>query len=170
MKKALIPKTQFTEYTGPLTLHASYTRQQVFLAMGIATFENQAFKQAGVEHVPSRKVDLFFADINKTEADFSPTTMYEDYAITDRLFHWQSQSATGENTPIGQRYIHHQEQHYTPMLFIRNRKKLANNLTAPFLFAGPLRYHKHEGSKPMSIVWDLEHPLPAKTWSWARRE
>jgi len=29
-------------------------------------------------HVPGRKLDLFFAEINKNEVDFSPTTMYED--------------------------------------------------------------------------------------------
>ena len=30
--------------------------------------------------------------MNKSEKDFSPSTMYEDYAINDKLFHWQSQS------------------------------------------------------------------------------
>ncbi len=95
--------------------------------------------------------------------------MYEDYAISDRLFHWQSQSATSDVSSTGQRYINHQEQGYTPLLFIREHKRLENGLTAPYFFAGPLRYRRHEGSKPMSITWELEHQLPARALTWARR-
>jgi superfamily II DNA or RNA helicase len=157
------------DMTGPLSLHASYTREQILLALGIGSFEKPFFLNAGVMDVKNRKLDLFFADINKSEADFSPTTMFEDYALTDRLFHWQSQSQTSENSPVGHRYINHRAQGYTPLLFIRNRKKLDNGLTSPYFFAGPLRYQRHEGSKPMSIIWELEHPLPARTLSWARR-
>jgi superfamily II DNA or RNA helicase/HKD family nuclease len=160
---------RFTAMTGPLALHASYSREQILLAIGRGTFEQPTASREGLFHVPERKLDLFFADINKSEADFSPTTMYEDYALTDRLFHWQSQSQTSDSSLTGQRYINHREQGYTPLLFIRERKKLAGGLTSPYLFAGPLRYHRHEGSKPISIIWELEHPLPAKALAWARR-
>lgn len=164
-----LPKKRFEKNTGPLTLHASYTREQVILALGLGSFEEPRSSREGVLHVPDRKLDVFFADINKSEADFSPSTMYEDYAITDRLFHWQSQSQTSESSPVGKRYIQHRDKGYTPMLFIRDRKKLSNGLTAPYLFAGPLNYKKHDGSKPISIIWELECALPARTLSWARR-
>ena len=140
------------------------------LALGLGSFERPKLSLEGVLHIPERKIDIFFADINKSEADFSPTTMYEDYALTDRLFHWQSQSGTSDTSPVGQRYIRHESQGYTPLLFIRERNKLANGLTAPYLFTGALRYSRHEGSKPMSIVWELtDAPLPARILSWARR-
>jgi len=165
-----LPAKRVPDKTGPLVLHASYTREQVLLALGKGTFESAFKSREGVLHLQDRRLDLFFADINKAEADFSPTTMYEDYAISDRLFHWQSQSATSAETPTGQRYIEHERMGYTPMLFIRNRKKLVNGLTAPYLFAGPLRYMKHSGSKPMSIHWKLLERLPARVLSWARRD
>jgi superfamily II DNA or RNA helicase/HKD family nuclease len=155
--------------TGQLNLHASYTREQIVLSAGKGTFEKLYPSREGVLHVAEKKADLFFADINKQEADFSPTTMYEDYAVTDRLFHWQSQSGTGEESATGKRYINHLREGYTPYLFIRSYKKTENSLTAPYFFAGPLRYRKHQGSKPMSIIWELENPLPAKVLSWARR-
>ncbi len=155
--------------TGPLNLHASYTREQIVFSLGKGTFENPYPSREGVMHVAERKADVFFADINKSEADFSPTTMYEDYAITDRLFHWQSQSLTSDTSKVGSRYINHQNLGYTPLLFIRDRNKTPNKLTAPYFFAGPLKYKKHAGSKPMSIVWELENPLPAKVLQWARR-
>lgn len=167
-RKPLIQK-QFEEYTGSLTLHASYTRKQILLSLGLGSFENPKSSREGVLHVPDRKLDVFFADINKSEADFSPTTMYDDFAITNTKFHWQSQSQTSESSSVGNRYIHHKEKGYTPILFIRDRKNLSNGLTSPYFFAGPLQYLKHEGSKPISFVWVLENRLPAKVMSWASR-
>lgn len=164
-----LPKIQFENKTGPLTLHASYTREQVLLSLGLGSFEVPKSSREGVVYVPDRKLDVFFADINKSEVDFTPTTMYEDYAITDKLFHWQSQSQTSDVSSVGQRYINHLQGDETLMLFIRDRKKLSNGLTSPYLFAGPLKYKQHEGSKPISFIWELEHALPAKVLSWARR-
>ncbi len=164
-----LPKIQFEKDTGPLTLHASYTRKQVLLSLGLGSFEFTQASREGVIYVPKRKLDVFFADINKSASDFTPTTMYEDYAITDKLFHWQSQSQTSDTSQVGERYINHKEKGYTPMLFIRDRKKLSNGLTSPYFFVGPLEYNRHEGSKPISFVWELKHALPAKVLSWARR-
>ena len=59
-----LPKKRFEKYTGPLTLHASYTREQVLLALGLGSFENPRSSREGVLHVPDRKLDVFFADIN----------------------------------------------------------------------------------------------------------
>ncbi|MDQ6991967.1 MAG: DUF3427 domain-containing protein [Mariprofundus sp.] len=156
--------------TGPLILHASYTREQILLALDEGSFEDSRMSREGVLHLPNRRLDLFFADINKAESDFSPTTMYEDYAISDRLFHWQSQSSTSDETKTGRRYIEHEQMGYTPMLFIRNRKKSINGLTSPYLFAGPLSYVKHYGSKPMSIHWKMLERLPARVLPWAKRD
>ncbi len=167
--KKPIGEMRFEGKTGALNLHASYTRQQVLIEVGEREFGQGGFDQSGLHHAPIRKLDLFFADINKSEQDFNPTTMYDDYAVTDRLFHWQSQSGVHESTPTGRRYINHEEMGYTPMLFIRERKKLSNGLTAPYFFAGPLKYRSHEGGKPTSIIWELVHPLPARALAWARR-
>lgn len=167
--KTPILNNPISDLTGPLNLHASYTREQIILSLGLGSFENPRPSREGVLHVPERKVDAFFADINKSEADYSPTTMYEDYAMTRDLFHWQSQSQTSETSRVGQRYIRHIEKGYTPILFIRDRNKLANGLTAPYVYAGPLSYHKHSGNKPISFVWKLKYPLPAKVMVWAGR-
>ncbi|MDA3832474.1 MAG: DUF3427 domain-containing protein [Spirochaetales bacterium] len=166
--KTPVVSKQFSR-TGLLVLHASYTREQILFAAGKGTFERPAVTQSGVLHIPERRLDIFFADINKNEADFSPTTMYQDYAVTDTLFHWQSQSVTGRHSPTGRRYINHQREGYTPLLFIREQRKAPNGITAPYLFAGPLRYRSHEGTKPISFLWELENALPERVLSWARR-
>ena len=113
-------------------------------------------------HIPARRIDAFFVTLHKTEDAYSPTTMYEDYAISDRLFHWQSQSTTSADSPTGQRYIRHRQQGYTPLLFVRDRKSLPGGLAAPYAFLGPADYVSHEGSRPLSIVWRLRTPIPPR--------
>jgi len=123
-----------------------------------------------VLHLPDDQLDAFFVTVNKSDKDFSPSTLYEDYALNEQLFHWQSQSMTTPESPTGQRYINHADMGYQPLLFVREAKNLANGLTAPFQYLGPVEYVRHQGSKPMSIVWRLRHPLPAKSLRQYRRE
>lgn len=149
--------------SGVLALHAHYSRDQILLALGKGSFDQAAQQREGVMHLRESKLDVFFVTINKTEKDFSPSTLYEDYALSDRLFHWQSQSTTSADSPTGQRYINHKEESYQPLLFVRERKSLSNGLTAPFQYLGPVEYVKHEGSRPMSIVWRLHYPLLARS-------
>ncbi len=159
----------FPEQTGPLELHASYTREQILLALGLGSLEKPITQQEGVRHVPERRVDALFVTLEKSEQEFSPTTMYEDYALNERRFHWQSQSGTSPTSDTGQRYIHHEELGYTPLLFVRRAKRDANGLSEPFTFCGPVRYQRHEGSKPMSIVWEMEYEMPTRLLHHARR-
>ncbi|TVR46666.1 MAG: DUF3427 domain-containing protein [Planctomycetota bacterium] len=155
--------------TGPLSLHCHYTREQILLAMGIGSFQEPVPLREGAKRSPERKCDAFFVTTDKNEKVFSPTTMYEDYAITENLFHWQSQSTTSQQSNTGQRYINHQENGDHIMLFVRERAKLANGCTAPFLFAGPLQYQSHRGNNPITFEWKLTYSLPAQTLTWARR-
>jgi hypothetical protein len=99
--------------------------------------------------------EVLFVTLDKSAKSFSPTTRYEDYAISPQLFHWQSQSTTSEDSAIGQRYVRQSENGTQFLLFVRPRKGEA------FLFLGPLRYLSHSGSRPMSIHWEVRDPMPA---------
>jgi hypothetical protein len=57
--------------------------------------------------------------------------MYDDYAINERLFHWQTQSRVAEKSE-----------------------------TAQFIFLGTADYVSHSGNKPMSFVWGLREEMP----------
>jgi len=161
---------RWPQLSGVLALHAHYTRDQILLALGRGSFEKPAQQREGVLHIPEQKLDIFFVTINKSEKEFSPSTLYEDYALSDRLFHWQSQSTTSADHPTGQRYIDHKGKGYQPLLFVRESIELSNRLTAPFQYLGPVEYVRHEGSKPMSIVWRLQHPLLAQSLRQFRQE
>jgi hypothetical protein len=145
----------------PLTLHALYTRDEILAALGDWTRTGQTEMREGVRHLRDIQTDIFLITLNKTEKEFSPTTMYHDYAINEYLFHWQSQSTTSADSPTGKRYIQHEQNGHTILLFGRENKK-ANGLTTPFYFLGTACYVKHTGTRPMSITWRLRQPMPAK--------
>jgi len=42
---------------------------------------------------------LFFVTLDKSEREYSPTTLYKDYAISPTQFHWESQSTTTQLSP-----------------------------------------------------------------------
>ncbi len=155
--------------TGRLCLHASYTRQQVLLILGRSSFESPTPFRGGVFYHKESRTHLFFAEIEKHERNYSETTMYEDYALSERFFHWQSQNKTRADERLGQEYIHHAEQGIQVMLFIRRNRKCAEDVTPPYIFLGPVEYVSHEGSQPMSIVWKMKHPIPAHVLAWARK-
>jgi hypothetical protein len=156
-----VPPPLDVPFLCPLTLHALYTRDEILAALGFWTRTARKEMREGVLHLPEIKADVFLFTLNKTEKHFSPTTMYQDYAINEYLFHWQSQSTTSPQSPTGQRYITHEKRGHTILLFGREDRK-TGGLSAPFAFLGPARYVSHTGSRPMSITWRLEQPLPAK--------
>ena len=146
----------------PLAIHAAYTRDEILVALGHWNFSDRPSQREGVLHLKDRTLDAFFVTLQKTEDEYSPTTMYEDYLISHDQFHWQSQSNTSEQSPTGQRYIRHSEKGYTPLLFVRETKNLPSGLSAPYHFLGPCKYLSHTGSRPISIVWELEYPVPTR--------
>jgi superfamily II DNA or RNA helicase len=142
----------------PLDLHCTYTRDQILVAMD---FMKPNTVREGTKWLEDKKVDVFFVTLNKSDKDYSPTTMYEDYSINEEFFHWQSQSTTSDTSPTGQRYINHVCECSKVLLFVREFKKdLAG--AAPYTYLGTAKYVSHYGSRPMSITWHLDNPIPAK--------
>lgn len=145
----------------PLDLHCTYTRDQILVAMD---FMKPSTVREGVLYLSDKNVDIFFVTLNKSDKDYSPSTMYKDYAINERLFHWQSQSTTSGDSSKGQRYINHKALESRILLFVREYKNDLSDRskTLPYTFLGLADYVKHEGSRPMNIIWRLQRPIPAK--------
>lgn len=145
----------------PLQVHADYTRDEILAGLGEWTETSQPESREGKFYAKSISADLFFVTLNKSESDYSPTTMYDDYAISDELFHWQSQSTTSVSSPTALRYINHANRFHSILLFVREDKH-RHGLTIPYTFLGPVDYVSNTGSRPVSIIWRLRHKLPAK--------
>jgi hypothetical protein len=146
------------DFDCPLDLYCSYTTKQVLAGFD---YEQSGNFKEGVKYFPDKKIDVFFITLNKSDKDYSPTTMYQDYSVNDRLFHWQSQSITAESSPTGLRYQHHLENGSKVLIFVREFKK-GRNVAAPYTCLGLADYVSHEGSKPMNILWRLHKPIPAR--------
>ncbi len=114
----------------------------------------------GVKYLPEMNCDVFLITLEKNEKHYSPTTMYQDYAISEDLFHWQSQSGTSDHSATARRYIEHKKRGHNILLFVREQKS-RNSLACPYYFLGPADYVSHEGSRPVSFVWRLQNKMPA---------
>jgi hypothetical protein len=113
----------------------------------------------GVKYFREKKLDAFFVTLNKSEKDYSPSTLYEDYAINERLFRWQSQSRTSVESETGQRYINHLSTGNRIVLFVRENKK-QDGVTSPYVYLGAVEYVRHEGNMPASFVWEMKEEMP----------
>lgn len=146
----------------PLRVHARYTREEAVTALRYASIGGRApnsFRE-GVLYSPEIDSDAFFITLKKSEADYSPTTMYRDYAISPELFHWESQSSTAVRSTTGQRYINHESEDSHVLLFARDNKVNDFGGGAPYVFLGPATYVNHKGERPIAFTWRLHNLLP----------
>lgn len=150
-----------------LTLHARYSRQEVVAALGFGEGVKPKVTQGGILWVPQANADVFFIDLHKSERDYSPTTMYRDYAINRKLFHWESQSRQHPGQPTVQRYINHRAGGSDVLLFVRERRAFELG-TQSFMFLGPVDYVDHRGEKPVQFTWRLPVAMPEEMFEVAR--
>lgn len=143
----------------PLDLHCNYSRDQLLVALDYLKVSSM---RQGVLYLKEKNADIFLITLNKSDKDYSPTTMYNDYSINEKLFHWQSQSTTSETSKTGQRYINHKKIGSRVLLFVREYKKDMNGKILPYTFLGSAKYVNHTGSRPMNIIWKLDKEIPAK--------
>lgn len=153
----------------PLKIHSRYTRDQILVALGLSTISKISTNREGVALNKKQNIEALFINLKKSEEDFSPSTMYDDYAINETLFHWQSQNKTSSKSSVGLSYINQETNGKTIILFIRESKKDADGFTQGYVFIGPAKYIEHEGSKPMSIKWELKEPMPHYLWNDAAK-
>ena len=144
----------------PMDLHCNYTRDQIMAALDYFNGEKKPAFREGVKCFADKKLDVFFITLNKSEKDFSPSTLYEDYAINEKLFHWQSQSTTSVESVTGKRYINHKKENSKIVLFVRENQK-DNGITSSYTYLGLAEYKSHMGSKPISITWQLQEEIPS---------
>ena len=145
----------------PLASHATYTLGEI-VAAHTPSGEHGALvlPQGGVLWDKPTRTDLLFVTLEKSDADYSPTTRYADYPISPTLFHWESQNSASPDTPTGRRYIEQRTRGTNVIVFVRERKRGGRGETLPYHCLGRARYRGHESERPMKILWELERPMP----------
>lgn len=138
----------------PLRVHARYTRLEILAALGLGNGARTPPWREGVYYAPDAAADLLTITLDKSSGNFSPTTRYQDYAISPTLIHWESQSSTRADSPTGRRYQEHEARGHSILLFTRLHAD-----DRAFWFLGDARYKGHQGERPMAITWELTTPL-----------
>jgi hypothetical protein len=133
-----------------LALGQPFMREDIPALFG-ATF-NAGSWNAGHILVRPQKAHVLLVTLNKQGK--SAEHRYADHWIDEQTFHWESQNNTAPNDSKGLGLVHHQRDGWTIHLFVREGK-LINGKAAPFVYQGPVHYVRHEGSKPMRVVFKL---------------
>jgi superfamily II DNA or RNA helicase len=152
----------------PLELHATYGSDEIKAALGRASFESAGETGSGVIRCSAIKSIVALVTFQKTEKQFSPSTMYQDYPISRELLHWETQGPTSQASETGQNLIHHQERGQTMLFFVRSRKKV-DGTTSPFTFLGPAKLVSFQSERPIQMVWRLDHSMPVEMFDENRR-
>lgn len=146
----------------PFRAHATYSRDEVSAGLREIGDKGKLKRtQGGVLKNERARADILYVTLDKDPEHFTPTTLYDDYPISQSRFHWESQAVTRAESETGRRYRGLTEVNWRILLFVRHKKWGARGVTSPYLFLGPVRYVSHEKEKPMRITWEIERPMPA---------
>ncbi|RMX22933.1 DUF3427 domain-containing protein [Auritidibacter ignavus] len=155
----IVPATTALGEQVPLVARASYRREEILAALDVSSWEKpRASHVEGVQYSEAFETDALLINLHKSERDFSPTTMYRDYAISPELFHWESQSRVGPDSRAGKRYKCKAENGTHTMLFARHSPTDVIG-TRAFVCLGTADLVSCEGAKPMTIIWRLHQPM-----------
>jgi len=146
-----------------LRVHGTYTLDEVLAAFDERTSKGGVLRiQAGVHYCERADTDLLFVTLEKSAKDYSPTTLYNDYAISETRFHWESQSSCHDRTNAGRRYTRATRgEKGRVLLFVRARRADERGETMPYTLLGRVFYLEHRGGRPMKVQWELETAMPA---------
>lgn len=146
----------------PLHVHATYSLDEVMALVDERNAKGGVQRiQTGVYHLRDKRTDLLFVTLEKSEHHYTPTTRYNDYPISARRFHWESQSTCHAATATGRRYTRiTRGAPDRALLFVRARRKDDRGETEPYTLLGPCFYEGHRGERPMQITWELARPMP----------
>lgn len=160
-----VPVANSYDFINPLEVHSTYTLAQIMASYEYFDEHSKPSFREGVKYFEDKNLDIFLVTLNKSDKDFSEATLYEDYAINENLFHWQSQNRDSQESKNIQRYIHSNGR---ISLFVRDYKK-ENEITSPYMYLGECEYVNHSGNKPVSFVWKLKNSIPGKFISEANK-
>ena len=149
---SMVTRARFKAIVDPLefSVGRSFAREEIPTLFGYKF--NAGNWNSGHVVLNERKVHVLLVTISKQGK--AEDHRYVDHWIDDRSFHWQSQNQTGPNDNRGKSIIDHEKLGIAIHLFVRDTK-LANGKAAPFQYCGPVRYDRHSGSKPMSVIFDV---------------
>ncbi len=115
---------------------------------------------AGTQYCYDHKIAMVFVTLNKTDKEYTPNTLYEDYAISNRQFHWQSMNSVTVKSREGQRIVDQRHNGWRFILFVRDAKRDEYGITNGYYCLGLMDYNSSHSEAPINVVWDMQQPIP----------
>lgn len=151
----------------PLRLHHAYSRKQLLAAWGWDGAWRTTL-MSGVHWSEQHRAYIMLVTLEKDHQSFTERTRYRDYAISPKIFHWQSQSTAVPDRGDGRRVVAAKNGEATMWLFLRRSTEDAFG-SEPFVFMGAFKPTKIEGERPMSVTGVLADALPPEWFEIAAR-
>lgn len=150
----------------PLKLHGVYTKDQIFVALETSSIDKKSSCREGCERNKRLNLEAMFVDIIKDREEGSNTN-YNDFAINELLFNWETQNKVSPTSQAGKNYINETQ---TMLLFVRQQDSYPDDKgrTMGFTYLGEVKLVKWQGAKPIEIVWRLKTPMPASMLNIAK--
>ncbi len=150
----------------PLKLHGVYTKDQIFVAIGTSSISKKSSCREGCDRNRLLNLEAMFVDIIKDREEGSNTN-YNDFAINENEFNWETQNNVSPTSQTGQNYIN---QTQTMLLFVRQQNSFPDDIgrTMGFTYLGEVKLKKWFGARPIEIVWSLKTPMPASVLKMAK--
>ncbi len=150
----------------PLKLHGVYTKDQIFVAIGTSSISIKSSCREGCERNKRLNLEAMFVDIIKDREEGSNTN-YNDFAINETEFNWETQNSVTPTSQVGRNYIN---QTQTMLLFVRQQASFPEDRgrTMGFTYLGEVELKRWQGARPIEIVWSLKTPMPASVLKVAK--
>ena len=140
-----------------IELYGCYSADEIHLLLENKLGRWQVF---GTQYNMKNKFAMVFVTLNKSDKEYSPSTLYEDYAISPQQFHWQSMNKVRQNSEEGLRITQQATNGWKYLLFVRDSKKDNYGITNAYYCLGFMDYHSSHGECPMNVVWDMRQNIP----------
>lgn len=139
-----------------LDLYGSYSRDQLLTALNS---KNITGAVSGLNFIAERAVNVLLVTLHKELAHYSNSTMYRDFSIDERHFHWQSPNSTLQGSRAARQI---EDAHNKILLFVRKEKYDRHNQPLPYNCLGEVQVESYTGEAPISYTLKMAHPIPAK--------
>ena len=101
-----------------------------------------------------------FLLVSMQKAGLQDQHQYEDVFLSSDQFQWVSQNQHAQDGKAGQAMKHHVERGIQVHLFVRATRKTQRGKAAPFIYCGDVTFVDWEGSKPITIRWQMKESVP----------
>lgn len=140
-----------------IELYACYSADEIHLLLEDKLGRWQVL---GTQYNKENRFAMVFVTLNKSDHEYSPSTLYEDYAISQSQFHWQSMNKTQIASAEGQRIINQRLNGWKFILFVRDSKRDEYGNTNGYYCLGEMDFNSSHGECPINVVWDMHDPIP----------